>query len=55
VQSVIVLPKTAITAVLDADIGKLHDAPQVDFIAHRPLPDPVGGSEEGFGLFFIPG
>jgi hypothetical protein len=55
VQSVIVLPKTAIPAVLDADIGKLQDTPQVDFIAHRPLPDPIGGSEKGVGLFFILG
>jgi hypothetical protein len=40
---------------LDTDIGKLHDAPQVDFIAHRPLADPIGGPEQGFDLFFIHG
>jgi hypothetical protein len=44
--------KATIQAILDAEVGKFHDPPKVDFITNPILPDPV--SRRPKELIFFP-
>jgi hypothetical protein len=44
--------KATIQAILDAEVGKFHDPPKVDFITNPILPDPVSRRPKEL-IFFL--